>query len=306
MFGPVSSKYFHYVQEGALQEDPEQIHCLQALDDLHDALHRSLFTRHFYKNITGAYIFGDVGRGKTYLMDLFFSTVKKNKQRWHYHIFLSHLHNNLIHHSVTPWEDLAASVYRQGRLLCLDEFQIMDMGDLMILSRFFKVFFYLGGVLITTSNRLPNEFNLYNQNYLKRFYDFFSEHMNYIQLNKGPDFRQKGLIKPRIVLEKPTTQQHHASYHDSFQKLFESPRGVAHYIDILNKYDGVIVSQFKQMNDENEDSLMRFIQLIDLLYETKTSLSIQTDLPVDSLYTGNKHRHLFQRTISRLIEISSR
>lgn len=192
MFGPVSSRYFQHVEEGNLQEDAEQFQCLATLDQLYYELHRPALLRYFHKATLGAYIVGSVGRGKTYLMDLFFSTVKRNKQRWHYHIFLSHLHNNLMHHSSSPWEELAQSVYRHGRLLCLDEFQIMDMGDLMILSRFLKIFFRLGGILVTTSNRMPNEFKIHNQNYLEQFHHFLSKHVHTLRLDHGPDFRRKG------------------------------------------------------------------------------------------------------------------
>lgn len=182
----------------------------------------------------------------------------------------------------------------------------MDMGDLMILSRFLKVFFKAGGTLVTTSNRLPNEFTLHNRNYLEQFYRFISSHIDYLHLNKGPDFRRKGYIIPDQ--SHPIDQQLAPDqvYKSTFKTLFDTPKGVAHYVDILNKHNAVVVTKMRQMNDDHEDSFMRFVQLVDLLYETKAQLSMETQIPLENLYAGNKHQLLFQRALSRLIEITSR
>lgn len=316
MFGPVSSVYYDRINQGSLQEDSSQRLLASKLDHLHEQFHKPFWHHYFHSEKKGLYIVGDVGRGKTYLMDLFYDRTTIPKQRLHYHIFIKTIHENLLKYKERPWKSLAKEFYQKGALLCLDEFQINDMGDLMILFQFFKHFFQLGGVLITTSNRRPDEFHLPNDLRCHQFQKFLLQHLDVFSLEKGPDYRLKGKETCRkVFVDKQATsasffqrriQKDLKECTHSFHSLCALPVGVAYYDSILKKCESIIITDFKQMNDDDENSLIRFMQLIDLLYETKISLFMYTDVALKDIYIGNKYKHPFQRTLSRLFEITSR
>jgi cell division protein ZapE len=305
------------VNQGNLQEDSAQRLLLSKLDHLYEQLHKPFWHQYFRSEKKGLYIVGDVGRGKTYLMDLFYDLAKISKQRLHYHIFIKTIHESLQNYQTNPWESLAKEFYKKGTLLCLDEFQLNDMGDLMILFQFFKHFFALGGILITTSNRQPNEFHLPNDLRCGQFQKFLLQHLELFLLEKGPDYRLKGKETcRRVFVDKQATsavnffernvQKDLKECTYSFHTLCEAPVGVAYYDSILKKCQSIVITDFKQLSDNDENSLVRFMQLIDLVYETKISLFLYTDFVLKDIYIGSKYSRPFQRTLSRLYEITSR
>lgn len=317
MFGPISSAYYDLVNQGNLQEDLEQDLLVKRLDVVWKKLHKPFWCSYFNKSLKGLYIAGDVGRGKTYLMDLFYDKVKIPKIRLHYHIFINKLHEELIKHPENPWRNLAIDFYKKAKLLCLDEFQFYDVGDVMILHHFFKHFFALGGVLVTTSNLHPTEFSFSDELHKIRFLEFILTYIEVFSLDKGPDYRLKGKESCRkffINEEAPSLGDFfkrnlrkdlkECTY--NFHKLFEAPVGISYYSNLLKKCDALVITDFKQLNDDNENSLIRFMQLIDLLYESKTSLSLYSSVGLKNIYAGNKYKRPFKRTLSRLLEITSR
>jgi cell division protein ZapE len=317
MFGPISSVYYERINQGDLQEDPPQSLLLSKLDHLYEQLHKPFWYQYFHSEKKGLYIVGDVGRGKTYLMDLFYDRATISKQRLHYHIFIKTIHDSLLKYQPPPWESLGKEFYKKGALLCLDEFQLNDMGDLMILFQFFKHFFSLGGILITTSNRQPDEFHLPNDLRCRQFLKFLLQHLEIFSLEKGPDYRLKGketcrrvFVDKRVVsvanFFQRSAQKDLKECTYSFHTLCETPVGVAYYDSILKECGSIIITDFKQLNDAQENSLIRFMQLIDLLYETKTSLFMYTDFLLKDIYIGSKYKEPFRRTLSRLYEITSR
>jgi cell division protein ZapE len=317
MFGPISSSYYDRINQGDLQEDHAQTLLLAKLDKLYDQLHRPFWQQCIINKKKGLYIVGDVGRGKTYLMDLLYEKVKISKQRLHFHIFINIIHERLAKYIKNPWNSLAKEFYKTGELLCLDEFQFSDMGDLMILFQFFKKFFQLGGILVTTSNFTPKEIQFSDSYRSNQFWEFLLQHMDIFSLDQGPDYRIKGKENcRRVFIDQKVTSL--ANFFNrnlrkdlkectyNFHRLFEMPIGSAYYSDLLNTCDSIVITEFKQLTDEDEDSLLRFMQLIDLLYESKISLFLYSQVALKDLYIGQKYRRSFQRTLSRLVEITSR
>ncbi|MCP5322971.1 MAG: cell division protein ZapE [Candidatus Paracaedibacteraceae bacterium] len=317
MFGPISSVYYERINRGELQEDFSQALLLKKLDLLWEKINKPFLYACFNKHPKGLYIVGDVGRGKTYLMDLFYEKVNIPKIRLHYHIFNSKIHKSLSAYKSHAWENLAKEFYEQAHLLCLDEFQFTDVSDLMILQRFFKSFFALGGVLVTTANLHPNDFPFADKYILKQFTTFFLNYMDVYELDKGPDYRIKGKEGCQRVFIKeqdlplahyskrsPINKLKECSY--SFHSLCEQPVGIANYNDLLNECRSMVITDIKQLNDNDENSLIRFMQLIDLLYENKVNLFMRSNISVKDIYAGNKYKGPFKRTLSRLLEITSR
>jgi|GEM_PF-2564140 cell division protein ZapE len=317
MFGPISSVYYDRINHGDLQEDPAQALLLDKLDLLYDQLHKPFWQHYFTRKNKGLYIVGDVGRGKTYLMDLLYEKVKIPKQRLHYHIFINTIHEQLAKYKKKTWDNLAKEFYAKGALLCLDEFQFSDMGNLMILFQFFRKFFQLGGILVTTSNFKPEEFHLSDNARRNQFLEFLLQHVDIFSLDKGPDYRLKGRENCRRVFvdQKITSLANffnrsirkdlrECTY--NFHSLFEMPVGSAYYDELLKKCDSIIITDFRQLTDDDENSLLRFMQLIDLLYESKISLFLYSHVALKDIYVGQKYIRPFQRTLSRLLEITSR
>lgn len=317
MFGPISSVYYEKITQGDLQEDSSQSLLLSKLDHLYQKLHKPFWHQYFHYEKKGLYIVGDVGRGKTYLMNLFYDRATISKQRLHFHIFIKSIHENLQKYQENPWKLLAKEFYKKGSLLCLDEFQLNEIGDLMILFQFFKHFFQLGGILITTSNVTPEDFHLPNDIRCRQFINFLLDHVEVFSLDKGPDYRLKGKETcRRVFVDKQiasianffqrSSQKGLKECTYSFHSLCETPVGVAFYDSILKNCEALIITDFKQMNDDSENSLLRFMQLIDLLYESKISLFMYTDVNLKDIYIGKKYKRPFLRTLSRLFEITSR
>lgn len=317
MLGPVSSSYYQRVNQGDLQEDSAQLELIHRLDTLYKHLHSSILSSLLFNHQKGLYIVGDVGRGKTYLMDLFFEEAHVSKQRIHYHLFIKKLHESIHAYQDAPWQKTAKEFYLDGALLCLDEFHLRDIGDLMILQKFLRHFFKLGGILVATSNFAPNEFELYDKKQVAVFTKFLSDHVEIFRLDQGPDFRLKGKETcRRFFINKPTSplnsffkrsmQNELKECTYSFRALCETPVGVSYYDDLLKECDVIVVTDLNQLTDDHENSLLRFMQLVDLLYETKRSLFLYSKVSLKDIYVGIKYQRPFKRTLSRLIEITSR
>ena len=165
-----SQVYARGASEGQWQNDPAQHPALAELDRIHAALlaeppSPGLFGRLFGKppeTVKGLYYWGEVGRGKTFLVDLFFSHLELTaKRRIHYHRFMGEVHARIraLGQQADPLAQIAADYAREFRLLCLDEFFVTDIGDAMLLARLLEHLFERGVTLVTTSNTAPE--NLY-------------------------------------------------------------------------------------------------------------------------------------------------
>lgn len=317
MFGPISLLYQERIQSGELQEDTSQQALVEALDQLYLDIHAPFYKRFFSPQIKGLYISGDVGRGKTYLMDLFFSETKVTKQRLHFLVFKKLLFQTLQLQHSNKWENLAKHFIKQGAVLCLDEFQIQDIGDLRILETFFKFFFQHGGILITTSNYTPEAFSFSKRINETSFVAFLKHHLTFIFLENGPDYRIRGKENcERFFVDQPfrsianffkkSLRKTYRECTYTFHTLCETAVGAAHYEKVAQQCDVVIITHCHQLTDNHENSLLRFIHLIDLLYDNKVRLFIYADVNLKDLYVGQKHANIFKRTLSRLLELTSR
>lgn len=360
--GPLKA-YREKVKRGEIAADEAQAQVAAHLQHLADVLQRwrpgrrvgPLAFLGIGRKVTppeGLYIWGGVGRGKSMLMDLFFNTVSLTpKRRVHFHAFMQEVHG-LIHDwrqkekagkvkGSDPIPPVAAQIALQAALLCFDEFQVHDIADASILGRLFEQLFELGVVVVTTSNRPPEDLyksGLNRQRFLP-FIDLVKARMNVLLLDSETDYRLdriKGLpvyytpcdsAAARALDEtffKLTDQTHgaaavldvhgraldvpeaaHGVARFGFHDLCAKALGAADYLKIAETYHTVILQDVPKMGAEKRNEAKRFVTLIDALYEAKTKLILSAEAPATSLYEQGDGAFEFERTVSRLIEMQS-
>ena len=294
--------------------------------------------------IRGLYIYGTVGRGKTYLMDLFYDCLPtEQKMRMHFHRFMHEIHQRLNHvkNEQDPLKQVSAHFRKRTRILCLDELFVADIGDAMILSGLLEAMFESGITLVTTSNCMPD--NLYKDGLQRaRFLpaiELLKSNTNVIELGGNTDHRLQYLqqadiyhyplddraeqvmldnflhIAPDIGKENEQLKIEERNIQTKrsadgvvwfeFDDLCNGPRSAADYIEIARCFNTVLISNLPDLTNNN-DSARRFITAIDEFYDRSVKLVISASAEVDQLYKGKKLAFEFQRTVSRLIEMRSK
>jgi cell division protein ZapE len=292
----------------------------------------------------GLYIFGSVGRGKTMLMDLFFeATTYRYKRRAHFHEFMAEVHERIADarktHPGDPIPQVAAAIADKTALLCFDEMHITDIADAMILGRLFTALFENQVVVVTTSNAQPRDLypNGLNRALFLPFIDLIERNMQVVELLAAKDFRlQKLAGKPlyftpadaraktemdRLWTEltggqasAPATltvkgrklvvpQAAMGVARFTFDELCDQPLGTVDYLALTHKFHTLFLDGVPVLS--RKDLTRRFINLIDTLYDTRTGLIVSAAAEPDGLYPAGDVRYLFERTISRLIEMRS-
>jgi cell division protein ZapE len=345
--------YAQGVARGDWQHDPAQVLALQSLDRIQRALLEDQASSLFEKigaafrtaaPTQGLYIWGGVGRGKTFITDLLFASLpEQNKTRWHFHRFMQDIHARL--RGLTNTEDtlsvVAKELAKNTRLIILDEFFVSDIGDAMILGRLLDQLFARGVCLVTTSNIPPNELyrdGLQRSSFLPAI-ALIEKHCEVLKLESAQDYRLRHLAHAATYLtpcdEKALQglsehyrrlSQHHASTDEplfindrkiivnaisegvawfEFSQLCEGPRAVSDYIEIARSFHTVLISNVPRFTSQNEDPARRFVHLIDEFYDRHVNLVLSAQADPLSLYQGEKLEREFERTASRLIEMQS-
>jgi cell division protein ZapE len=292
----------------------------------------------------GLYLWGGVGQGKTYLMDVFYSSLPfEEKQRTHFHRFMQNVHHQLAELSnvTDPLQTVAEDIASRYKVICFDEFFVSDITDAMLLGRLFEALFNKGVCLVATSNIEPD--GLYKNGLQRaRFLpaiEALKKHCDVLKLDSGTDYRLRELEQAEIY-HSPlddeadiilTELYEHMTATDvefeseleiegrivevrqcaegvvwfDYESICDIPRGSADYIEISRLFHTVFVSNVTVMNDMKNDLANRFINLIDEMYDHNVKLIISAEVPVDQLYQGKKLAFQFERTVSRLLEMQS-
>ena len=348
-----TARYHEFCRQHGLNPGPEQLACLQYFDRLQEEiLHRQrpvplwqrLTGRHQIIPVKGIYLWGNVGRGKTMLMDIFFSALDiPGKQRLHYHHFMRSIHRQLKHndkHS-DPLNLIAADIAKRIQLLCLDEFHVSDITDAMLLHRLLQVLFAKQVILVTTSNQKPDD--LYADGLQRaRFVpaiELIKQQTEVIELAGTVDYRaqtlrQQGTWHTPLDDAAEQRMQHafaSSSHHGSgntgsveingreipvrglaegtiwfdFSALCDSPRSQNDYIEIACENHTVLLSGLPALNDQQADAARRLLLLLDILYDHRVKLIVSAAAPIHAVYTGERLAFEFQRAVSRLVEMQS-
>lgn len=348
-----SKKYNEYLQQSGFKQDPAQQHALFLLDNLQHEFLRNYseqqgfitkLTNKLIKNhhkVKGLYFWGEVGRGKTFLMDIFFESIPvRQKKRFHFHHFMQQIHDQLskAEKGKDPVREIGRQFARDTQLLCLDEFVVTDIGDAMLIGRLLESLFKLGLVLVTTSNSPPEA--LYREGLQRsRFLpaiDLITHHCLISHLDGGQDYRLLGLKQTRlfqvphdevaVLTIKQYLKTHLLSGHSqgyltingrkihyefraedtiwfTFDKLCNTARSRFDYLEIAREFNIVVLTGIEPMNDQENDITRRFISLIDVLYDHGTKLICTASVTTNELYQQDFLAFEFQRTKSRLLEM---
>ncbi|GAP92302.1 putative mitochondrial ATPase [Rosellinia necatrix] len=365
--GPIE-EYDKRVAAGRLREDEHQRGIIQSLQHLHDELvhygsrpvvhptleslkpTKSLFGWFGSKAGAGAiqeipsdlprglYLYGDVGSGKTMLMDLFYDTLPsavKSKTRIHFHNFMQDIHKRLHRMKMEHGNDIdavpfvAADIADQANVLCFDEFQCTDVADAMILRRLLESLMSHGVVLVTTSNRHPDE--LYKNGIQRASFipaiNLLKSRLHVINLDSPTDYRK--IPRPPSGVYHTPLDSHAASHVEkwlhflgdpenpephpetqkvwgreihvprvsgrcawfTFQELIGRATGAADYLELMRSYDAFIVSDIPGMTFRERDLARRFITFIDAVYESHAKLVLTTAVPLTQLFISPEELH---------------
>ncbi|KAJ0008607.1 hypothetical protein NQD34_016022 [Periophthalmus magnuspinnatus] len=345
--GPLDH-YNGLIRDGTLREDEHQRAVLETLEQLHKKLRgysntpTSIFSKFFTKPKPpkGYYIYGDVGTGKTMVMDMFYSYVEtEKKKRVHFHGFMLDVHKRIhrlkqsmpkrkagkMAKSYDPIAPVAEEISEEACLLCFDEFQVTDIADAMILKQLFENLFLHGVVVVATSNRPPED--LY-KNGLQRvnfvpFIGVLQKYCQTLRLDSGIDYRKRN----RPLAEKLYFLSSEPDAEATLDKLFD---------ELAFKQNDIFIRHIPLLTLNKKTQARRLITLVDTLYDHKVRVVILADYPLEeifvhdgdhspdeshilmddlglkrdeasslSIFSGEEEMFAFQRTVSRLTEMQT-
>jgi cell division protein ZapE len=349
-------RYQQDLAQGNLLPDTAQLTAVEHLQKVFEALQKNRskaaqmsFLKRFFLGrvspVKGLYFWGGVGRGKTYLMDLFYQCLPaERKMRMHFHRFMLMVNKRLNANESTknPLESVASDIAKEVDVICFDEFFVTDIGDAMILGGLLETLFNSGVTLIATSNIEPGhlyENGLQRRNFLPAI-KLLEQHTKVVNVDGGIDYRLRSLEQAEIY-HSPLGEEAEALMLASFNRLsaglstmadctieiqgreiscrfraedlvwfdFEGicggPRSPADYIEIAQLFHTVLISNVPQLDASSDDKARRFISLVDEFYDHKVKLIISAEVKLDNIYQGRELKFVFERAKSRLLEMQS-
>ena len=291
----------------------------------------------------GVYMYGGVGRGKSFLMDCFFNSVPlTRKTRLHFHEFMREVHRELqdLKGTVNPLDELGKRMARRFRLICFDEFHVADVTDAMILHRLLDALFANRVSIVTTSNFHPDGLypNGLHRDRILPAIELLKSKLEVINVDAGQDYRQQTLAQIDMY-HQPLGATAEAAMKRAFEQLTEAhdedpvmhienrslralrraggvvwfdfatlcggPRSQNDYLEIAARFHTVLLSNVPQMPPRLASEARRFTWLVDVLYDRRVKLVLSAAVPADELYTEGPLAHEFPRTVSRLHEMQS-
>ena len=291
----------------------------------------------------GVYMWGGVGRGKSFLMDCFFNAVPlQRKTRLHFHEFMREVHRELaeMHGTSDPLLHLGKSIARRFRLICLDEFHVADITDAMILHRLLESLFANRVSIVTTSNFPPDGLypNGLHRDRILPAIALLEDRLEVVGVDGGTDYRQSTL-QDVALYHTPLGANADAAMESAFERLAEArdespvlriehreirarrraggvvwfdfrqlcggPRSQNDYLELATQFHTLLLSGVPQMSPRLASEARRFTWLVDVLYDRRVKLILSAEVEPEALYTEGPMVHEFPRTVSRLREMRS-
>ncbi len=338
--------YAARVADGTLHADDAQVAVLPEFErirsDLAKPIKKSWFRKAAPEPVQGLYLWGGVGRGKSMLMDLFVDSLDVPVRRVHFHAFMQEIHEAMHKARAEGIEDtvqpVAKAVADSVRVLAFDEMQITDITDAMIVGRLFEQLFEAGVVIVTTSNRIPDDLykNGLNRQLFLPFIALIKERMRVWEMVSPTDYRQNRLAGNQVYFVQAGSEaraQIRAIWDDltggaaeplvltvkgrevtlpayrngigraSFFDLCGKMLGPGDYLAIANAVKVLILEDIPTLSRNNFNEAKRFVTLIDALYEAKVRLICSAAAEPEMLYLEGEGIFEFERTASRLREM---
>jgi cell division protein ZapE len=291
----------------------------------------------------GVYLYGGVGRGKSFLMDCFYNAVPiRRKTRLHFHEFMREVHRELreLQGIVNPLDELAKRMAKRFRLICFDEFHVSEITDALILHRLLAALFEQGVGFVTTSNFKPDDLypgGMHRDRVLPAI-ALLNANLEIVNVDNGTDYRSRTLEQINMYYQ-PNSVQADADMTLAFEKLAESPdetpmlhieareiqakrkaggvvwfdfktlcggpRSQNDYLEIATQFHTLLLSDVPAMPPRLSSEARRFTWLVDVLYDRRVKLIMSAEVAPDALYTEGPLAHEFPRTVSRINEMQS-
>ena len=347
----VRDAYEAELKARGFQSDPAQLRAVDALQRCADewAAYKDRRSNRLKKLFNhpdipkGVYMYGGVGRGKSFLMDCFFNAVPiKRKTRLHFHEFMREVHRELaaLQGTVNPLDELGRRMAAKFKLICFDEFHVADITDAMILHRLLVALFDNGVGFVTTSNFEPDDLypgGLHRDRILPAI-ALLNARMEVVNVDHGVDYRRRTLEQVQLY-HQPLGARADAAMTEAFNQLaaiqdedpvlhIESrqirarrraggvvwfdfrelcggPRSQNDYLEIASQFHTVLLSDVPQMFVRHASEARRFTWLVDVLYDRHCQFMLSAAVPPEQLYTEGPLAHEFPRTVSRLTEMQS-
>jgi cell division protein ZapE len=292
----------------------------------------------------GIYLWGGVGRGKSFLMDSFYAVVPlQRKTRLHFHEFMREVHRELeeLKGQADPLDELARRVAKRYRLICFDEFHVSDIADAMILHRLLSALFKNGVQFLMTSNYEPDTLypdGLHRDRVLPAI-ELLKAQLDVVNVDAGIDYRRRTLAQvsvyhtpcsaeadralrtafsglaatpdesPILRIEKrelKALRRANGVVWFDFATLCGGPRSQNDYLELATRFHTVILSDVPQMTPRMASEARRFTWLIDVFYDHKVKLLMSAAVPPETLYVDGPMANEFGRTVSRIVEMQSK
>jgi cell division protein ZapE len=348
----VLERYTEQLAQRGYREDPAQRAAVERLQRMHDewVAYKARRSNRLKKLINhpavprGVWMWGGVGRGKSFLMDVFYETVPLvRKTRLHFHEFMRGVHRELreLRATADPLDEVARRIARRYRLICFDEFHVSDIADAMILERLLHGLFAHGVAFVMTSNYRPDQLypdGLHRDRILPAI-ALLEGHLDVINVDAGTDYRRHTLSSVAAFIT-PAGAEADARLAEAFARVAETadedprlriehrevvarrraggavwfdfatlcggPRSQLDYLEIATRFHTVILSDVPRMSAAMSSEARRFTWLVDVFYDQKVKLLMSAECPAEQLYTQGAMANEFHRTVSRLVEMQSR
>ncbi|MFK4440696.1 cell division protein ZapE [Caballeronia udeis] len=348
----VNEYYENELQTRGYQSDAAQLAAVERLQRCYDewVAYKARRSNAFKKLIVhpeiprGVYMWGGVGRGKSFLMDSFFAVVPvQRKTRLHFHEFMREVHRELeeLKGTADPLDELARRVAKRYRLICFDEFHVSDIADAMILYRLLDRLFGAGVQFVMTSNYDPDLLypdGLHRDRLLPAI-ELIKSKLDVINVDAGTDYRKRTLSQvtayhtplgaaadkalradfaklaavpdesPILRIEKrelKALRKADGVVWFDFATLCGGPRSQNDYLELASRFHAVILSDVPKMSPRNASEARRFTWLIDVFYDHKVKLLMSAEVTAEELYVEGPMANEFARTVSRITEMQSK
>lgn len=348
---PVRALYEEILAERGYAADPAQLRAIDSLERCENewiaykARRGNALTKLIARPPIprGVYMYGGVGRGKSFLMDCFFNAVPlTRKTRLHFHEFMREVHRELseLQGTVNPLQELGRRMSRRYRLICFDEFHVADVTDAMILHRLLESLFENRVSIVTTSNFKPDDLypNGLHRDRILPAIELLKDRLDVISVDNGTDYRQDtfsqvGLYQwplneasesamtqafERLAEAKDESPLLHIEHREirarrraggvvwfDFKELCGGPRSQNDYLELATQFHTVLLSGVPAMSPRMASEARRFTWLVDVLYDRRVKLILSAEVQPELLYTEGAMAHEFPRTVSRLREMQS-